>query len=497
MVKKLLLISPFVLLLIFSCNDSGNLTKSDEITISGKVNGYNEKNAELYLIYSQPGSKRYNEPLEVDPAGNFSFKLKSNIPLDAYILDRKSLANINFIYHPGDSIYVEFSPKKHNLEVLKTVLFKGDRQQTNNLLIDFQVLREKNNLGYGAIQGTPNNEDVKSFLLKMDSIKLKQHELIKLFKSKNRLDAETERWINSFAYQTYYHFLDNYDDGHVKNLPNDYYNYNDDLPKITKSDIVSWENLKERIRHYSRNKVGPDIRSKFSNIAENKVDVKINIDSLIIKFIRDYTNNDLLNQLLISNYYTSQFNQKIVKGYENNQDLINTIVKVPIIKENLNNYYKETLALINKPEIYTNEVLLRMKDTPIEKTFSKILSENKGKVIYIDIWATWCGPCIKAMPDSKKLMEKLKEKNVSFVYICIESKEYLWKRFVSEFDLGGGQHYLMDTNQSEFFRTTMDVQGIPEYFIIDKLGNIVDRGNHLFPGNKITEEKILSSLKRL
>ncbi|MDY7395282.1 TlpA disulfide reductase family protein [Aureibaculum sp. 2210JD6-5] len=494
MTKKILLISQLILLLMFSCNYKEKRTDYNEINISGKVKDFNGQNAELYLIYSQPGTKRYNEPLKIDSAGNFKFKLKSKIPLDAFILDKKSFANINFIYHPEDSIYLEFSPNKNNLDLLKTVRFKGDRQETNNLLIDFQILREENNLGYGAIQESSYNKDVNSFILEMDSIKLKQSELINQFKSNNRLNAETESWITSFAYETYYYFLNDYGVG-KKDLPSNYYDFNNDLSVMSASNMVSWRNLSERINSYSLNTVSPAIHNEFSGIMGDMIDGEMNADSLVIGYIRENTTNDLLAQLLISHHYTSQFNENVVDGYENNQDLITETIKLSSIKDNLNKYYEETSAFVNKPGVYTNEVLLKMNDTPIEETFSEILSKNEGKVIYLDVWATWCSPCIKAMPDSKKLMGKFKDKDVSFVYLCIESKEDLWKRLVSDFNLGGGQHYLMDKNQSKFFRETMDVQGIPQYFIIDKLGNIVERGNDIHPGNKITEEKILARLK--
>ena len=488
--KKLRSLFPLFLLLLISCNEQKN---KDEITISGKVNDFNGKNAELYLVYSQPGSKNFNKPLDIDSAGNFKIKVRSSLALDAFILDKKSFANINFIYHPEDSIYVEFNSGKKPLDLLKTVSFKGDRHQTNNILVDFQILREKNNLGYGAISPISYKKDVSSFITEIDSVKLKQQELVDQFKRKNRLDAETEEWINLFAYETYYYFLDNYGNS-KKNLPSNYYNYNNDIATITTSSMISWRILSKRINSYSSNIMNPYLRKRFNNIKEDIIDGKVNVDSLVVKHINENTTNSLFAQLLLSQYYTAQFEGNIVEGFEKNNDLIAEIIRLPIIKENLNNHYMETVAFINKPDIYTNEVLLKMKDTPVEETFSKILSKNKGKVIYLDVWATWCAPCIKAMPDSKKLIEKFKDKNVSFVYICIESKEDLWKRFVSDFNLGGGQHYLMDKNQSEFFRKTLEIQGIPQYFIIDKNGNIVERGNDIHPGNRITEEKILSRL---
>jgi len=495
MTKKLLLISQLILLLLISCKDKENRTNKNEIIISGKVNDFNGKNAELYLLYSQPGTKKFRKPLVIDSVGNFKIKLKSSISLDAFILDRKSMANINFIYHPEDSIYVEFTPNKNVLNLLKTVRFKADRHQTNNLLIDFQILREKNNLGYGAIQQTISyKKDANSFLLEMDSVKLKQLNLVKQFKSNNSLNSEVEEWINSFALETYYQYLHDYGSG-KKNLPSNYFNYLNNITDITKSNIISWRTLRDKIKSYSMNITAPSFMKKHSSIMEDINDGKVNTDSLVIEYIKENTTNSLLVQLLISDHYTSRFNANFIEGYENNQDQIATLIKLPIIKENLDNHYNETLGFINKPDIYTNEVLLKMKDTPIEEAFSKILSKNKGKVIYIDVWATWCSPCIKAMPDSKKLMEKFKQKDVSFVYLCIDSKENLWKRLVSDFNLGDGEHYLMDKNQSNFFRKTMNVQGIPQYFIIDKNGNIVERGNDIHPGNIITEEKIMARLK--
>lgn len=495
MTKKLLTILQLFLLILISCSDQEIHTNTNEITISGKVTDFNGKNAELYLIYSQPGTKSYYEPLEIDSTGHFKAKLTSSILLDAYILDKKSFANINFLYQPGDSIYMEFSPKKKPVDLLKTVHFKGDRHQANNLLVNFQILREENNLGYEAIQPTISyKKDVNSFVLQMDSVKLRQLELVNQFKNNNSLDPEIEKWIHSFALETYYYFLNDYSFS-KNNLPANYFNYNNDLFNITASDMVSWRNLNTRINNYAINIMNPNIRTKFSSLMEDINDGKVNTDSLVIEYIRENTTNSLLAQLLISHYYNSLFSANKIGGYENNQNLIETTIKLPIIKVNLDNSYEETLAFVNKPNIYTNEVLHKMKDTPIEEIFSQVISKNKGKVIYLDIWGTWCAPCIKAMPESKKLMEKFKHESVSFVYVCIESEEDLWARLVSEFNLGGGQHYLLDETQSEFFRKTMDVQGIPQYFIIDKSGNIVERGNDIHPGNKITEDKILSRLK--
>lgn len=122
---------------------------------------------------------------------------------------------------------------------------------------------------------------------------------------------------------------------------------------------------------------------------------------------------------------------------------------------------------------------------------TKILSENKGKVIFLDCWSTWCSPCVKSMPDSKTLMEKFKDEDVVFIYVCIESFQKSWERVVPKFNHNLGQHYRLTMKQSKSFKEMMKVEYVPTYFLIDKKGEVIEQGFHLHPGDKLTEEKII------
>ena len=102
------------------------------------------------------------------------------------------------------------------------------------------------------------------------------------------------------------------------------------------------------------------------------------------------------------------------------------------------------------------------------------LSDLKGKYVYIDLWATWCGPCRAEIPFLKTTEEKYHGKNIEFVSVSIDkaSDNEKWKKFVADKNLGGIQLFA-DKDWSSDFVTSYGVTGIPRFILIDPKGNIV------------------------
>ncbi|WP_034258124.1 TlpA family protein disulfide reductase [Altibacter lentus] len=105
---------------------------------------------------------------------------------------------------------------------------------------------------------------------------------------------------------------------------------------------------------------------------------------------------------------------------------------------------------------------------------STSLSDLNGKYVYIDVWATWCGPCIREIPALKAVEEEFDDKNVAFVSISIdEEKDYdTWKTMVAEKNLGGIQ-LMADNNWNSDFVENYGILGIPRFILIDPQGKIV------------------------
>ena len=98
---------------------------------------------------------------------------------------------------------------------------------------------------------------------------------------------------------------------------------------------------------------------------------------------------------------------------------------------------------------------------------------NPGKVLYVDVWGTTCGPCFKEFPYSRDLHSKVNHEEIQFVYLCISSKdEEYWKQKIQEYDLNG-QHFLLNREAGKaFYEELGERNRKPYYFIIGKDGQL-------------------------
>ena len=120
------------------------------------------------------------------------------------------------------------------------------------------------------------------------------------------------------------------------------------------------------------------------------------------------------------------------------------------------------------------------------------LSDFKGKVVYIDFWATWCGPCVAEIPHSKKLKEKFVDnENVVFMYVSVDNEDSIddWKAFVKKKGMTGVQLIARDGGKEEKVGERYAIQYIPRFVLVDKNGKIA-YGEAPLPSDQSAEQLI-------
>ncbi|SVE59880.1 uncharacterized protein METZ01_LOCUS512734, partial [marine metagenome] len=116
---------------------------------------------------------------------------------------------------------------------------------------------------------------------------------------------------------------------------------------------------------------------------------------------------------------------------------------------------------------------------PVKMSFDAVdgrkidLAKLKGKVVLIDFWATWCGPCIAELPNVKKTYTKFHKRGFEIVGISLDSNKDKLTNFVEDNEMPWAQHF-DGKGWKNKYAVEFGIQGIPAMWLIDKKGDLVD-----------------------
>lgn len=227
------------------------------------------------------------------------------------------------------------------------------------------------------------------------------------------------------------------------------------------------------------------IKTYLKKIAkDNTIGTNENKDSVLeyIKTVKREVKNAVIKKELIYSVGIRQLNytEQLDRVYKEIKSVLTDESRLKVVSDKYN-----TLKKIEKGAVSPN---FTYKDIN-EKSVS--LQDLKGKLVYIDIWATWCLPCIKEIPHLKTMEEGFRGKDIHFVSICQADKKPNWEKMLLEKELGGIQLFAPDEHDSFF--TDFNVQGIPRFILIDQDGKIID-AHAKRPSNPKLKEEIESYL---
>lgn len=121
-------------------------------------------------------------------------------------------------------------------------------------------------------------------------------------------------------------------------------------------------------------------------------------------------------------------------------------------------------------KLTSGDVLLTADKASV--TMADMLAKHKGKVIYIDFWASWCVPCIREFPASKELRRQYPAQELAIVYLSIDQDAGKWQQATAKFLKGAADLYRFEDGESAGFARHFGIRSVPRYMVIDQQGAV-------------------------
>ncbi|NNC85272.1 MAG: TlpA family protein disulfide reductase [Bacteroidia bacterium] len=461
------------------------------VTISGSLSNCDIKNISITVEKTFIAEDQVLEEL----------KVKNNAFSHTFDLDRNRIVKltsedftISLYVEPGDDLHINFDPNNEN-----PVKFDGKAAHNNEVYslfksnfkdhYDLNIMKDKimtTSFDPFEIEAYDNRRDQKKFI--------KEHPAY----------ASTSKQFQSFLDHTlryqYYNQLLAYPivrgnsnkDPKVVALPRIIVDEVEGLVASNNDAIIS-EAYRNFLLYYSTY-----FTSKNNNY-QKYTDYSV---SLMHK--TEYTNGNLIEeaQFYMIAKFTYDICEKAGSGLvSKNYSQLKKNTKYQHYADAISAKCGDAMKSPTKAEPVKVKTKTKERDGGIDFAFKNLegnmvnINDYRGKIIYIDFWASWCGPCRVQFPYSHKLQEKFtdkQKKDIVFLYLSIDASEERWKSSVKSFKLTGEQGISPGNWSSEAVKK-FGVSSIPRYMIIGKDGKILDP-NAPRPGAPGLYEKLVELL---
>ncbi len=454
-----------ILILLVGCSTS------NKIKITGHVVNYSD---DKVLVCNE--ITQFVDTIKIIN-GIFHFQKKSELP--GFYTVRFDNSGFRIFLQPGDDYEMNIDFKKIKTGDLSNISFSGSGFINTQFMFQLYKMQLKNSIKE-LLSLPPGNfkklvdENYQKIVLAIDSFENKD-QVSPYFLERIKI-MQHAQYANPYLYYIQYHKRIVPDD--TTRIPASFYAVVDSVPLNNGSyfdELTEYKYFVIRKYDYVMNKnmMEKGIPEDSYEAFQYKIDFVSALN--VPQNIKDVLGNNLLScysyeteevQKLLENRYS-----EIVK----NRDFIRVFLDEVVQMDGL------------KPGKVAPGFAYQDKNGKIVS-----LDSLKGKVVYIDVWATWCGPCKMEIPYLKQLEEEFHNKNIAFVSISLDQDKEAWIKMVMEKNMSGYQ-LIADNAWDSSLTKDYVIRTIPRFILIDKAGKIVSV-NATRPSDPITKQIILKLL---
>jgi len=499
--KGILLMKPTIIILILFkiiCYKIVVSEESDSKTFSNThIKGTVENPTTDSLIIQYPkyivGTEFISKTIRLNKKNQFH---------QSFFISQPSIISINYnaiftkLYiQPGDVLTINFNGDNYPNEIF----FDGQRANENRLLFKMNSLFRTNQIDY-------HNQILDEFTLEIDKFKNAKLEFLMENINTYNLSSQFINYLSSeILFEWAYHKM-SYElvqrlnkRVNVETLDSTYFNFIDNL-ELSNENVLSSYYYQKFIEYYFDKIIQSNNRKKTrKDLLELSKDESGNLWAFPQRYM-------IAKEILSGRVQQMVMATAIIDGYQNGQLEKARFLYSDFIKHlNWNDRFEDKKFLENHKIIELLSAIsvegdnafriMRGASASSFKFFNQFeqqvsLEQFVGKVVFLEFWASWCGPCIHIIPIIKKIEEQFVEADVVFIKISLDTNRKEWRKTMQKFSIGGINLNANGFNSS--VAKAYNISGVPTCFIIDKKGNIVE----LIKGPPVIE-KVVRKIKSL
>ena len=441
-----ILVITMLVMALFSCQSEKEEIPT-HITVTVQAEGEDLPDLELHL---------FDKIAKASPDEENFAKLNAEAHDPGYYTIRSGRNSMRVFLVPGDSLHLELDWT----EPSTTIQFSGDRTVENQFLIDKLLVEQQ--VGWSNFVELYSG-DTDAFYYKMNTGLLALDSLIRVLEKADPVHDDFIFFEKRYPEYRITHMGANYANWHSRLTGTDIEDLDFPLEEA-RENLMALENTNSQLLTLP---VFRDVLEAQKTIIWEDLIEDLDVESMSFKealelefsLMRDYFREPEVLEYLEFNYLKDLI---MFRGPGDIDEILDEFLA--------HAQEKDYVAILNS-EMQKWEDVLPGKEVPdfefeTPEGDQVRLSDLDGKLVYIDAWATWCGPCLREHPYWDELVEEYADQDVHFLAISIDNTREPWLKMLEEKDMKGIHWFAENAWEAEFMQH-FNIRGIPRFILLD------------------------------